>query len=174
LTREFRESIASSGDIIRLMDEETTPAITDLLGRQAAFRLFQHPGPVHSLEQAARERAQQPEQVIRSIVFRLGEGEFLMVLVPGPQQIPWKALRRYLNTSRMTLATEEELLQVTGYTPGTVNPYGLPAPMRVLIDRRILDLAEVSLGSGRRGLAILMTPAAMLQAIEQYELVDLI
>ncbi len=154
------------------MDEVTTPAIADLQARQAVFHLFQHEGPVHSLEQAAQERNQQPEQVIRSIVFRLSEDEFIMVLVPGPEQIPWKALRKYLGTSRMTMANEEELLQATGYQHGTVNPYGLPRPMRVLVDRRILDLPEVSLGSGKRGLAIMMKPQDMLDAINQYELVD--
>ena len=58
-------------------------------------RTFQHAGPVESLEQAAQERSQRPEQVIRSIVFRLSEDTFLMVLMPGPGQVPWKALRRY-------------------------------------------------------------------------------
>jgi Cys-tRNA(Pro)/Cys-tRNA(Cys) deacylase len=154
------------------MDEVTTPAIADLTARQAVFHLFRHDGPVHSLEQAAQERDQQPEQVIRSIVFRLSEDEFVMVLVPGPEQILWKALRKYLGTSRMTMANEEELLQATGYQPGTVNPYGLPRPMRVLVDRRILDLPEVSLGSGKRGLAIMIKPQDMLDAIDQYELVD--
>jgi prolyl-tRNA editing enzyme YbaK/EbsC (Cys-tRNA(Pro) deacylase) len=72
----------------------------------------------------------------------------------------------------MTMANEEELLQSTGYQPGTVNPYGLPRPMRVLVDRRILDLPEVSLGSGKRGLAIMMNPQDMLDAIDRYELVD--
>jgi Cys-tRNA(Pro) deacylase len=154
------------------MEPANTPALTELSTRAVPHRVFQHPGPVESLEQAARERSQQPAQVIRSIVFRLSEDQFLMVLMPGPGQVPWKALRRHLKTSRLTMATEEELLQSTGYRPGTVTPFGLPKPMRVLVDRCILDLPEVSLGSGRRGLAILMTPADLLAALIDYEVVD--
>lgn len=154
------------------MEETVTPAIQYLRNRQIPFRLFQHQGPIHSLEQAAQEREQRLEQVVRSIVFRLSEEEFLMVLMPGPGQVPWKALRRYTGQSRLTMASEDEAFVTTGYRPGTINPFGLPHPMRVLIDRSMLDLPEVSLGSGQRGLAILMTPQDMLKALDQVELVD--
>jgi Cys-tRNA(Pro) deacylase len=148
------------------------PAIQYLETRGVPFRVFQHPGPIHSLEQAASERGEQPEQVVRSIVFRLGEGEFVMVLMPGPGQVPWKALRRCLGQSRLTMASEAELLQATGYRPGTVTPFGLPHPMRVLVDQGVLAQPEVSLGSGQRGLAILMKPEDILSALDEVDTVD--
>jgi len=153
-------------------DVEKSAAVTYLESRSIPFRLFQHAGPIHSFEQAAEERNQQPEQVVRSIVFRAAEGEFLMVLMPGPGQIPWKALRRYLGQSRISMANEAELLEATGYRPGTVNPFGLPRPMRLLIDQGVLDQPEISLGSGERGLALMMTPGALRQAVDQYEVVN--
>lgn len=155
-----------------LMNNLSTPAIDELQARAIPHRIFQHTGPIESLEQAALERSQRPEQVIRSIVFRLAEDAFVMVLMAGPGQVPWKALRRFLNTSRLTMASEEELLAATGYRPGTVTPFGLPRPMRVLVDRCMLDLPEVSLGSGQRGLAILMTPTDLLAALPNKEVVD--
>ena len=88
----------------------------------APYRLFVHAGPVHSLEQAARERHQLPDQVIRSIVFRVGKDEFLMALMAGDRQISWPALRRYLGQSRLTMATEDEVRSVTGYERGAVAP----------------------------------------------------
>lgn len=151
---------------------QVTPAIRYLQERQAPHRIFRHSGRVESLEQAAEERGQRPEQVVRSIVFRLGEDEFIMVLMPGPGQVPWKALRRYLGQSRLTMANEEELLRATGYRHGTVNPFGLPRPMRVLIDQGVLDQAEVSLGSGQRGVAILIKPHDLLTALDWAEVVD--
>jgi Cys-tRNA(Pro)/Cys-tRNA(Cys) deacylase len=156
----------------RLKVVNTSPAIQYLETRGTLFRVFQHSGSIHSLEQAAQERNQKPEQVVRSIVFRLGEGEFIMVLMPGPGQVPWKALRRFLGQSRLTMASEEELLQATGYRPGTVTPFGLPEPMRVLIDQKVLDQPEVSLGSGQRGLAIMMKPQDLLSALDSVEIVD--
>jgi len=154
------------------MEPSPTPAVDYLRQRSIPFQLFQHTGPVESLEQAAVERSQNPQQVVRSIVFRLAEGEFIMVLMPGPGQIPWKALRQYIGQSRMTMANEEELLEATGYRPGTVNPFGLPQPMRVLIDQGVIDQPQVSFGSGKRGLAILIRPADMLAALDQVEIVN--
>jgi Cys-tRNA(Pro)/Cys-tRNA(Cys) deacylase len=150
-----------------------TAAVQHLQYRGIPHRIFIHSGPIHSLEQAAAERNQQPEQVVRSIVFRVADDEFLMVLVAGPGQIPWKGLRRLLNQNRLTMATDDELLQATGCQSGTVSPLGLPRPMRILVDQSVLRQSEVSLGSCRRGLAILITPADLLAAIDSPEIVNL-
>ncbi|MGD2078030.1 MAG: YbaK/EbsC family protein [Chloroflexota bacterium] len=128
-------------------------------------RVFVHDGPVTSLEQAAEERDQQPEQVIRSIVFRLSKGDYLMVLMAGPDQISWSALRNYLGLSRLTTASREEVLQVTSYKLGAVAPFGLPKPMRILVDESVLSQEEISLGSGVRGTAVIMQSADLLPAL---------
>jgi len=148
---------------------DTTPVTRHLDTLGVPYKSFRHPGPVHSLEQAARERQQQPEQVIRSIVFRAGEGVFVMVLMAGEQQVSWRALRRYLGQSRLTMATEPELIQYTGYAAGAVSPFGLPAPMRVLIDERVLKNDVVSIGSGERGLTVILTTANLRRALPEAE-----
>jgi prolyl-tRNA editing enzyme YbaK/EbsC (Cys-tRNA(Pro) deacylase) len=145
------------------------PVALALAALGVPHQVFRHVGPVRSLEQAALERGQQPEQVVRSIVFRAGDGEFLMVLVAGPQPLAWRELRRYLGQSRLTTATEQELLATTGYPPGAVAPFGLPQPMRVLIDESVLAQREVSLGSGERGVAIMLSTATLRQALPEAE-----
>lgn len=137
------------------------------------YRLFEHAGPVHSLEQAARERGQAPDQVIRSIVFRVAKGEFLMVLVAGNRQVSWPALRRYLGQSRLTMASEEEVLQVTGYERGAVSPFGLPRPMRILVDDSVFRHDEISLGSGLRGTAVIMSSMNLRRALGNVDVLDL-
>jgi Cys-tRNA(Pro) deacylase len=132
--------------------------------------VFVHPGPVKSLEQAASERGQQPDQVVRSILFRLGKGQYAMVLIAGPKQISWKALRGYLGISRITTASREEVLQVTGYELGAVAPFGLPSPMRILIDSSVFEHEEISLGSGVRGTAVILDPAELARGIPNAEM----
>jgi prolyl-tRNA editing enzyme YbaK/EbsC (Cys-tRNA(Pro) deacylase) len=129
---------------------------------------------VNSLEQAARERAERPEQVVRSILFRLGEDQYLMALVAGAPQIAWKRLRQYLGQSRLTMATEAEVLAVTGYRVGAVSPFGLPRPLRILIDPGVLAQAEISLGSGVRSEAIVMRSADLRKVLNDAEVVDLV
>ncbi len=137
------------------------------------YRLFAHVGPVHSLEQAARERNQLPDQVIRSIVFRVGKDDFLMVLMAGDRQIAWPALRRHLGQSRLTLATEDEVRSATGYERGAVAPFGLPQLMRILVDESVFTHEEISLGSGTRGTAVIMSSRDLRRALGNVEIVSL-
>lgn len=154
------------------MSTEIPPVSRALAAQGVPHRVFRHAGPVNTLEQAAGERGQQPTQVIRSIVFHLGADSYAMVLVAGRSQVAWPALRAYLGRSRLTTATEEELLAVTGYERGAVAPFGLPAPMRILLDRSVLSHEEVSMGSGVRGVAIILRTADLLAALGEAEIGD--
>ncbi len=152
---------------------KTPPVSLALQELGIPHRVFTHPGPVNSLEQAAHERGQRLEQVVRSILFRVGEGEFVMALVAGPAQISWKALRKYLGQSRLTMATEDEVLAVTGYRVGAVGPFGLPRGLRVLIDPGVLAEEEISLGSGVRGTTIILKSADLRRGLDGAEEVSL-
>ena len=149
--------------------EISTPVTRFLDERHIPYRLFQHSGPVHSIEEAARQRGERPEQIIRSILFRLSSEEFLMVLIAGPGQISWKALRVFLDQSRLTTATEEEVIRVTGYQIGAVSPFGLPQPVRTLVDESVLAEEEISIGSGQRGLAVILQKKDFIQAMGKME-----
>ena len=138
-------------------------------------QMFRHDGPVNSLEQAADERDQTPQQVIRSILFRTGQDAYRMVLVAGPEQISWRNLRKHLGQSRLTMAKPDEVLTVTGYAVGTVGPFGLTQPLPILIDRSVLAQDEVSLGSGVRGVAVIMCTTDLMQALrDSFNEVDVV
>lgn len=106
-------------------------SIRELQAQEAEFSLFVHAEPVHSLEQAASERGQSPTQVVRSLVFRLAEERFAMILVAGPAKLPWKELREHFGQRRLTQASPDELLRVTGYEVGTVSPFGLATDLPI-------------------------------------------
>lgn len=148
----------------------STPVTRHLDLADVTYRVFTHPGEVHSLEQAAHERGQRPEQVVRSIVFRLTDSQFVMVLVAGAQQISWPALREYLGVSRMTMATPEEILEHTHYPTGAVSPFGLPEPMRTLVDESVFQEEEVSIGSGVRYTTVIMRVDELRRALGDVEL----
>jgi len=142
----------------------SSPVTEYLLSKEIPFRLFHHPGPIHSLAQAAQERGQSPDQVVRSILFRLEEGKFAMVLIAGDRQISWPVLRKHLGQSRLTLASQEEVLAATGYQLGAVSPFGLPQPIPILVDESIFAQEEISLGSGVRGTAVILRTNDLLRA----------
>ena len=144
----------------------------DALGIE--HRVFIHEAPVNSFEEAASARQQRPGQVVRSILFQIRPEEFLMVLMAGPAQIDWKSLRKFVGRSRIRMATEEEVLEVTGYRVGTVSPFGLKNQVRVLIDASVLKETEISVGSGVRNTAIMMKSADVQRALGNAEVVSLI
>jgi Cys-tRNA(Pro)/Cys-tRNA(Cys) deacylase len=144
----------------------STP-VTDALDQLAIeYRLFLHSEPVHSLQQAAEERGILPDQIVRSLVFRLEEGSFLLVLAGGPSNISWPKLRRYLGVKRMTTATAEEVVRVTGFVPGAVSPFGLSQNMRTLADESVLTHKHISLGAGIRNAGIMMKSRDLLKFLK--------
>lgn len=144
---------------------DATPVSEALSQLNIPHRIFRHPGPVRSLEQAAEERGQLPGQVVRSLLFRISAGQFVMVLIAGSQQVDWRALRNQMDESRLTTASREEVLQVTGYELGAVAPFGLPQPVPILVDESVLIPDELSIGSGIRGVTIILKRDDLLRAL---------
>jgi len=95
-----------------------------------------------------------------------------MVLVAGERQVSWQALRRHLGTSRISMATEVEVLQVTGYPLGAVSPFGTREPLRILVDRGVYQEHEISVGSGVRYTTVIMQREDFFRALGQAEVGD--
>jgi Cys-tRNA(Pro)/Cys-tRNA(Cys) deacylase len=153
---------------------ELPPASIALEKLNIPHQVFQHETPVLSFEQAAADRNQRPEQIVRSILFQIRPEEFLMVLVAGREQVDWKKLRQLVGRSRVRMATEEEVLEVTGYRVGMVSPFGLKDPVRILIDSSVLKEEEISIGSGFRNMAIILKSADLRRALSKAEIVALL
>lgn len=150
------------------------PASIALEKLNIPHRVFVHDKPLHSFEQAAQERNQRPEQIVRSILFLVRPEEFVMVLVAGRDQVDWRKLRRLVKRSRVRMATEEEVLEITGYRVGTVSPFGIEQPVKVLLDASVLKEEEISIGSGSRQMAIIMKSADLRRALGNPEIVSLL
>lgn len=152
---------------------EQPPVSIALEKLNTPHRVFHHEHPITSLEQAARERNQKPSQVVRSILFRISEEEFIMALVAGPEQISWKTLRKIIGKSRISMASAEEVLAMTGYRIGTVGPFGLSKQVKVLIDAGVLKEDEISIGSGMRNTAIILKSHDLKNSLAEAEVVNL-
>lgn len=158
---------------VRITVMENPPVSMALEKLNIPHQIFQHITPVDSLEKAASDRGQRPSQIVRTILFRLSEDEFALVLVAGPGQISWKLLRKILGKSRITMATPEEVLDVTGYRIGTVGPFGLLKPVRVMVEAGVLKEDELSIGSGMRDTAVIIKSTDLMMGLGNVEVVEL-
>jgi len=155
------------------MDTIKPPASIALDQLGIPHRIFRHETPVTSFEQAASDRKQRPEQIVRSILFQVRPGEFVMVLMAGRDQVDWKKLRQLVKRSRVRMATKDEVLEVTGYRIGTVSPFGVRRQIQVLLDASVLREDEISIGSGVRNTAIVMKSRDVKNALGDVEIVEL-
>jgi len=96
-----------------------------------------------------------------------------MALMAGRAQVDWKKLRQLAGRSRVRMATDEEVLEVTGYRVGTMSPFGMKNQARVLVDASVLREEEVSVGSGVRNTAIILKSADLRRALKNAQVVAL-
>jgi Cys-tRNA(Pro)/Cys-tRNA(Cys) deacylase len=130
----------------------STPALAAAKASGLAYRVIRH-GPVRSLTEAARARGVAPADVVKTLVVRRGEDDFLFVLVPGDRAISWPKLRGLLGVSRLSMPDAEVARQATGYERGTITPFGSAKPWPVIADQRIRG-REITLGAGEHGVAL--------------------
>lgn len=109
-------------------------------------------GPVRSLAEAAAARGLQPADVVKTIVVRRADDDFLFVLVPGDRTISWPKLRTLLGVSRLSMPDAATARDVTGYERGTITPFGSLRAWPVVADERITG-RTVSIGGGAHGVA---------------------
>ncbi len=127
------------------------------------FETTRH-GRVASLEEAAAARGLTPDRVLKSIVVRRAEGDFLFVLVPGGRTISWPDLRAHLSVKRLSMPSAADALSITGYERGTITPFGSLTPLPVIADSSIPE-GPVSIGGGAHGVAFTVDSSALIKAL---------
>ena len=67
-------------------------------------------------------------------------------------------VKRLMEVSRASFASADETREVTGMMIGGVTPFALPDDMPIYVDRQILALDSIILGSGSRASKLSMAP----------------
>jgi Cys-tRNA(Pro)/Cys-tRNA(Cys) deacylase len=142
----------------------STPALAAVERIGLAHRVIRH-GPVHSLAEAAQARGVAPADVVKTMVVRRGDDDFLFVLVPGDRAISWPKLRGLLGVSRLSMPDAEVARQATGYERGTITPFGSARAWPVIADERVRGRV-ITLGAGEHGLALAGSADEILQALD--------
>jgi Cys-tRNA(Pro) deacylase len=131
------------------------PAFAALDASKIDHRVLTH-GPVHSVAEAAAALGIEVADVVKTLVVRRGDDDFLFVLVPGDRAISWPKLRSLLGVSRLSMPDAAEAKRVTGYERGTITVFGATTAWPVIADERLRG-RQVSLGAGQRGVAFLVS-----------------
>jgi Cys-tRNA(Pro) deacylase len=128
----------------------TTPAI-DAAARTGVPFSVVRTAPATSAEESATFQGVELGDLLRTIVVRRGEDDYLFVLVPAGRRFDWPKLRALLGVTRMSLPDAEEARTVTGYERGTITPFGASRAWPVMADASIVGRPRIAIGGGARG-----------------------
>jgi Cys-tRNA(Pro)/Cys-tRNA(Cys) deacylase len=120
-------------------------------------------GPVRSLAEAAEARGVTPDRVIKTLVVRRGEDDYVFVLVPGGRQISWPKLRAVLGVNRLSMPDAETARAATGYERGTITPFGSLTAWPVVADAGVKG--TVSIGGGAHGVSATVSAEDLVWAL---------
>lgn len=144
-------------------DGPTTPAIDALRAAGVTHRVVRTERAT-SAEESAGFQGIEPHQLLRTIVVRRGEGDYLFVLVPAGRRFDWPKLRAHLGVTRLSMPDAEEARAVTGYERGAITPFGSKRPLPVILDATGAEPDVVALGGGAHGVNVHLTPADLIAA----------
>jgi Cys-tRNA(Pro)/Cys-tRNA(Cys) deacylase len=141
----------------------SSPALRAADSAGLRYRVINH-GPVRSLAEAANARDVAPADVVKTLVVRRADNDFVFVLVPGDRTISWPKLRATLGVSRLSLPEAAVAKVATGYERGTITPFGSSQTWPVVADIRLVG-REITLGAGEHGMAIAAEAGRIIAAL---------
>ena len=96
------------------------------------------------------------------VASRTGERKFAACLVQATRRLDVnRTVRGLIGARKVSFASAEDTVAVTGMTPGGVTPFGLPDELPIYVDAPVMDLDEIILGGGGRSTKILVSPAVL-------------
>ena len=102
-----------------------------------------------TVEAAAAAVGVETDQIGKSLLF-LVEGEPVLVIANGSKRIGYKQLAGYLNTNRKRIkfANSTQVEAITGYSIGSVPPFGHRQRLKTLIEEGVMDQDAIYAGGG--------------------------
>ena len=134
-----------------------TPAIAALDGSGLDIRVVRTVRAGSAAESAALQGIELGA-LLRTIVVRRGDDDYLFVLVPADRRFDWGKLRAHLGVRRLTLPDAEEARDVTGYERFTITPFGATRAWPVILDESAMAFELVSVGGGAFGVNLHLSP----------------
>lgn len=116
-----------------------------------------------SLEEAAALLGLHASNVVKTLVVKRHDGDFLFALVPGDRQISWGKLRAVVGVNKLTLPDAAVAREATGYERGTIAPLGSTGAWPVFADSRVTG--RIALGAGEHGVSAMVDAAQLIAGL---------
>ena len=144
-----------------------TPATSLLKARGIAYTEHEYEYVEHGgTEVPARALGVPEHQIVKTLVMEDENRKPLIVLMHGDRKVSTKNLARQAARKSVEPCKPETAQRHTGYQVGGTSPFGTKKSLPVYAERFILDLEEVFINGGRRGLLVKLRSADLARALE--------
>jgi Cys-tRNA(Pro) deacylase len=142
--------------------------------REAAVdaRVQEFPQGTPTAEDAARAVGCELGQIVKSLVF-VCDGAYVLALVPGDRRADAEKVAAAVGAAKARVARADEVESATGFAPGAVAPFPVPAVARSLLERTLLQHDVVWVGAGSPAHMAAVKPSD-LQRLARAAAVDLV
>jgi Cys-tRNA(Pro) deacylase len=131
----------------------TTPAILALKAQGTDFTLHTYPYEERGgTKRAAGKLGVDEHRVIKTLVMEDEAGKPLIILMHGDKEVSTKSLARSIGVKSVSPCNPAIAEKHTGYKVGGTSPFGTRKAMPVYMEQTIVDLPEIFINAGSRGL----------------------
>ena len=136
------------------------------------YKYLEHE-PTPTSEDSARVRQEPIEIGGKSLVLKIGS-TFKLIVLSGAHKIDSSKLKNVFKVKKFRFASKEELLELTGLTPGSVPPFGEPIlPLTLYVDNFILKNTRIAFNAGSVRHSIILNIKDYMNAANIKEGVDI-
>jgi len=104
-------------------------------------------------------------EVVKTLVMQDEAGKPLIVLMHGDRKVSTKNLARQAGVKRIEPCKPDAAQRHSGYQVGGTSPFGTRKKLPVYLERSILELPEIYINGGRRGLLVKIRTADLAKAM---------
>ncbi|MAG75524.1 MAG: Cys-tRNA(Pro) deacylase [Colwelliaceae bacterium] len=142
-----------------------TPAIKAAEKAKIIFEVhsYQHDANAASYGLEAVEKLNlAAEQVFKTLVLSLDNGQLVVAIVPVEHQVNVKMLAKAAGAKKAQMAKPEDVQRSSGYVLGGVSPLGQKKQLKTFLDSSAQAHDLIYVSAGRRGLEIALSPHDLL------------
>lgn len=138
------------------MADSVFSRICELLdGAPAAYQILRHE-PVFTSEAAAAIRGTPRASGAKALVCKIDE-RFVLIVLPADRKLASKQAKKELGGKSIRFATKEEVLELTGLTPGSIPPFGSLFNLPTYCDAALGEQPQINFNAGDHGISVSMT-----------------
>ena len=121
---------------------------------QITYELSQHEATITS-DDAARIRGVDLSTGAKSMILK-SRTKFIQTILPGNKRINYKILKNELGLKDLSLASEDQVYELTGLVKGSVPPFGKMLGFDTYVDPALLENEYINFNAGSVSISIKM------------------